>query len=158
MGWVVNATPRPLYPGERDSIPIIQETKRVPGRMGIISSPPGLFFFSLSVLYLYFFVLIVLAMPFVLYCTTHTTKISMPPAGFEPAIPASDRPQTLLVLDRSVTEMGAKPTELSRPTQQLQILYYEKYAITHQSACACVRVCLASLEPKYYRNSSICST
>ena len=47
----------------------------------------------------YFFVLIVLAMPFVL---THTTQTSMPLAGFESAIPASDRPQTR-ALDRSAT-------------------------------------------------------
>ena len=25
MGWVVNATPRPLYPWERDPVPIVQE-------------------------------------------------------------------------------------------------------------------------------------
>jgi hypothetical protein len=25
MGWVVNATPRPLYPRERDSVPIVLE-------------------------------------------------------------------------------------------------------------------------------------
>ena len=40
-----------------------------------------------------------------LYLTTHNThnrQTSMPPAGFEPAIPASDRPQTL-ALDRSAT-------------------------------------------------------
>jgi hypothetical protein len=35
------------------------------------------------------FVLIVLALPFCPYCTT---QISTPPAGFEPATPASDRP------------------------------------------------------------------
>ena len=33
-----------------------------------------------------------------------TTQISMPPAGLEPAIPASERPQTL-ALDRSATGM-----------------------------------------------------
>ena len=32
----------------------------------------------------------------------HTTQTSMPPTGFEPAIPPSDRPQTL-ALDRSAT-------------------------------------------------------
>ena len=54
----------------------------------------GLLFFLFSVLYMYFFVLIILALPFGLYCTTHTTQTSMPPAGFEPAIPVSDRPST----------------------------------------------------------------
>ena len=51
------------------------------------------------------FVWIVLALPFVLYCTTHTAQTSMPPAGFEPATPASDRPQTL-AFDRSATGIG----------------------------------------------------
>ena len=31
MGWVVNVTPRPLYPQERDTVPIVQEAGRVPG-------------------------------------------------------------------------------------------------------------------------------
>ena len=35
----------------------------------------------------------------------HTTQTSMPPAGFEPAIPTSDRPQTL-TLDSSATGIG----------------------------------------------------
>jgi hypothetical protein len=25
MGWMVNSTPRPLYPRERDPVPIVQE-------------------------------------------------------------------------------------------------------------------------------------
>ena len=39
---------------------------------------------------------------FILYCTTH---ISMSPAGFEHATPASDRPQTLAI-DLSATGIG----------------------------------------------------
>jgi hypothetical protein len=31
MGWVVNATPRPLYPRERDPVPIVQEDGWAPG-------------------------------------------------------------------------------------------------------------------------------
>jgi hypothetical protein len=31
MGWVVNATPRPLYPQERDPLPIVQEVGWAPG-------------------------------------------------------------------------------------------------------------------------------
>ena len=31
MGWVVNATPRPLYPQERDLVPIVQEAGWAPG-------------------------------------------------------------------------------------------------------------------------------
>ena len=38
-----------------------------------------------------------------LYVTTHKRQTSMPPTGFEPAIPASDRPQTL-ALDSSATD------------------------------------------------------
>ena len=43
-----------------------------------------------------------------LYVTAHNThkrQTSMPPAGFEPAIPASERPQTH-ALDRVTTEIG----------------------------------------------------
>jgi hypothetical protein len=29
--WVVNATPRPLYPRERDTVPILQEAGWIPG-------------------------------------------------------------------------------------------------------------------------------
>jgi hypothetical protein len=31
MEWVVNATPRPLYPGVRDTVPIIKEAGWAPG-------------------------------------------------------------------------------------------------------------------------------
>jgi hypothetical protein len=31
MGWVVNATPRPLYPRERDPVPFVQEMGWGPG-------------------------------------------------------------------------------------------------------------------------------
>jgi hypothetical protein len=30
-GWVFNATPRPLYPWERDPVPIVSEAGWVPG-------------------------------------------------------------------------------------------------------------------------------
>jgi hypothetical protein len=29
MGWVVNATPRPLYPRERDPIPIVTVINKI---------------------------------------------------------------------------------------------------------------------------------
>ena len=44
-----------------------------------------------------------------LYLRTHNTynrQTSMPPAGFKPAIPVGERPQTF-VLDRSATGIGA---------------------------------------------------
>ena len=47
-----------------------------------------------------------------LYLTTHNNynrQTSMPAAGFEPAIPAGDRPQTL-TLDRSATGIGLSKT------------------------------------------------
>ena len=59
-------------------------------------------FFSLCTFYPYFFVLIFLAFAFCPYCATQTTQTSMPPAGLEPAIPASKRPQTV-ALDRSAS-------------------------------------------------------
>jgi hypothetical protein len=31
MGWVVNATPRPLYPQQRDPVPTVQEAGYAPG-------------------------------------------------------------------------------------------------------------------------------
>ena len=40
-----------------------------------------------------------------LYLTTHNRQTSMPPAGFEPAIPASERPQTHAT-DRAATATG----------------------------------------------------
>ena len=54
------------------------------------------FFFWFSVLHLYFFIVLIVQ---------HAAQTFMPPAGFEPAIPGSDRPQTL-ALDRSATGIG----------------------------------------------------
>jgi hypothetical protein len=46
MGWVVNATPRPLYPRERYTVPIVQETGLTPGQVRtgaetLAPPPPG---------------------------------------------------------------------------------------------------------------------
>ena len=43
---------------------------------------------------------------------THKKRTSMPPAGFEPAIPASERPQTH-VLDRAATGIGTNFTNIN---------------------------------------------
>ena len=62
------------------------------------------------VLSVHFFLLICPDCPgfaFYPHCTTHTTQISMPPAGFEPAIPAGVRLQAE-ALDRSATGIGCK--------------------------------------------------
>jgi hypothetical protein len=64
-----------------------------------IHAPGGFLFCSI------FFVLIPLLFTFCPYCKTHTTQISMLSAGFEPASPANERPQTL-ALDRTATEIG----------------------------------------------------
>ena len=50
-----------------------------------------------------------------LYNTHHTAQTSMPPAGFEPETPASDRPQTL-ALDRSAT--GIRTLESAIPVTE----------------------------------------
>jgi hypothetical protein len=66
-----------------------------------IHAPGGIFFvfsFTLHFIRTWFFVFIVLHFTFCL-CLQHTTQTSMPPSGFEAAIPASDRPHTL-ALDR----------------------------------------------------------
>jgi hypothetical protein len=75
-------------------------------------------FFCSLVLSLYFirtrfFVRVVLVFAFYPSCTTHTAQTSMPPAGFEPAIPAGKRPQTY-VLDHTATGIGIRSPD--RPT------------------------------------------
>jgi hypothetical protein len=44
MGWVINLTPRPLWPRERDPVPIVKEAGWAAGSVGTSgenSSPPG---------------------------------------------------------------------------------------------------------------------
>ena len=74
---------------------------------------PGIFFFHSLVLSLYFirtcfWVSIVLQFGFLLYSTIHTTQTSMPPAEFEPSIPADELPQTY-ALDPTATVIGCEP-------------------------------------------------
>ena len=73
---------------------------------------------------------------------THKRKTSMPPTGFEPAIPASKRPQTL-ALDRAATGIGKYLNNFHKVTDCLflmtlfhvHILYrMMKYKIPHNSA------------------------
>jgi hypothetical protein len=44
-GWVVNAAPRPLYPQQRDPVPIVQEAERAPRPVWTgaenLAPPPG---------------------------------------------------------------------------------------------------------------------
>ena len=75
-------------------------------------SPLQRFVFYSFVLYFTctcFFVLIVLQFCFCLRLQ-HTTQTSTPLAGFEPTIPTSDCPQTL-VLDRSATGSSPRPVQ-----------------------------------------------
>ena len=66
------------------------------------------------------------------YCATHTTQTSMTLAGFEPATPASDRPQTL-ALNRSATGIGgirspnrpARSESLYRPSYRSPLFYMD---------------------------------
>ena len=100
--------PRPLYLREGDPVRIVGP--RV-GMDGCEKSRPHRDYFCVfscilfllhPYLFLYFdcpaFCLFV-------FTVQHTTQTSMPPAGFEPATPANDRPQTL-TLDRSSTGLS----------------------------------------------------
>ena len=54
---------------------------------------------------------------FLITHNTHNRQTSVPPPGFEPAIPASERPQTY-ALDRAATQIGASsfiPNRRNRP-------------------------------------------
>ena len=83
------------------------------GAENIAPTGISLLLFSLFTLS-YLFVLIVQAFPFCLNFTIHVSSTSMPSAGFEPATPACDRPQTL-ALDRSATEIGGFDPRIVQP-------------------------------------------
>ena len=113
MGWVVNATPRPLYPRERYRVPIVQEAGWAPGQVWTRAenlAPTGIsfvraFFLSFCSFYpLYSLPSYPLPICYNIFLQ-HTTTTFMTPARFEPAIPESSRPQTL-ALDRSATQIG----------------------------------------------------
>ena len=102
--WNTTVCRTPLNEGSA-TVPLPDITQR-PQETGI-NAPGGFFLFSCT---LYFsrtwvFVFTVLYFAVCLYLQ-HTTQTSMSPAGFEPAIPGSDRSQTL-ALDRSATGIGA---------------------------------------------------
>ena len=100
---VVSATPRPLYSRRKRPGTHCIKAGLAPGPVWTGAENLALtrIFFSLCTLS----VLLCPGFAFCPYCTTHTTQTAMPPAGFEPAIPASDRPQTF-VLNRSATGIG----------------------------------------------------
>ena len=132
MGWVVSAKPLPLYPHERYPVPIIWAAGWTPGPFWTGAENlvlTGISFLYYLVLYLYlirtsFFVLIFLHFAFCPY-SQQTTQISMPPAGFDPATPASDRPQNL-AFDRSANRIGRDSIPRDRPTRS-KLLYRLSY-------------------------------
>ena len=91
----------------KDPVPTVQEAEWAsePVWIGAENLAPTGILFCCVYFYLYFFVLTVLALHFVRYCTTHITQTSTLPAGFEPAIPSSDQVQSL-ALDLSATGIG----------------------------------------------------
>jgi hypothetical protein len=96
------------------------------------------FFCSVFVLHPYlFFVWIVLHFAFCRYCTTRT-QIFMPPAGFEPAIPASSRPQTLAI-DRASTGVGLSLSVISKMTYR-----FGTDSKWHRRISCCVKFCITS--------------
>ena len=83
------------------------------------NSPIGNFFLSFCPFYTFcisiFFILISL-IPL-----QHTTQTLMPPAGFEPAIPANAQPQTFaLDLSTNETSSNPRPSGLPQPTVPLR--------------------------------------
>ena len=95
-GWVVSATPRTIYPPGKifGTHCIGCWVGPMASLNGRITYRPNRIFYSLvlwtlSVLVSAFWLSYTL--PFV-FTVQHTTQISMPPAGFEPVIPASARP------------------------------------------------------------------
>ena len=131
-GWLT-LRPGRLFPGK------IPGTHFIRGWVGLGTgrenlAPTGGFFFPL----IHFctsksFVLHATYVPYYRPYTTNTTQTSIPPVGFEPASPVSERPQTH-ALDRTATGIGipgpskpqrvAIPTELCRPSLLYSRTYY----------------------------------
>ena len=85
--------PRPVWTGAENFAPI--SICFIPSHVLSLST-------FIRILFLYLFCP---GFCFCLYCTIYTTQTSMPTAGFEPAIPASEWPQTLAI-DCSTTGIG----------------------------------------------------
>jgi hypothetical protein len=90
------------HPRQRDPEPIVHETGWDPGPVCTSAenlAPTGIFLLVFSILFCLSIVYLSILYPRVTYCSTDTTKPSLPPAGFEPAIPTIEQPQSL-ALDR----------------------------------------------------------
>ena len=108
MGGVATGPPAPLPPPPPPPGKEIGRRLGEPhcgsGQVRKIAPSPGFFLFSLCTLS------VLLCPHFPAFClfvltVQHTTQTSILSAGFEPSIPATDRPQTL-ALDHSVTGIG----------------------------------------------------
>ena len=117
MGWVVKAAQAwclgRFTPGKGTHYPLCRRLGGPQGQSGRVRKiSPLTVFFLRSEFRQCFFCLDCLAFSLLCFTVQHTTQTSMLLAGFEPAIPATDRPQTL-ALDRSVTGIG--PTGIRSP-------------------------------------------
>jgi hypothetical protein len=102
-GWLTGRPGR-FTPGKETRYPLYRRLGGPESRSGWVRKilfPPEFIFCALSVsLFPY-----CPGFAFGLYCTTHATQTFMPLVVFEPAIPASDRLQTL-ALERSASGIG----------------------------------------------------
>ena len=77
-----------------------------------------------------FLVFIVLRFAFKSLLTTHNRQTSIPPPGYEPAIPAAER-QRNLVLDRSATGIGIRfPDRPARRLSLHRLSYLDRLTLT----------------------------
>jgi hypothetical protein len=114
-GW---STPRlgRFTPGKETRYPLYRKLGGPQGRSGRvrkISPPTGMFFVHVSFSFFpfcpfYSLCSLISSVLMPLISLQHTTHASMPPAGFELAIPSSYRPQ-ILALDLSATGMRFEP-------------------------------------------------
>jgi hypothetical protein len=126
--WVINATLRPLYPREWPGTHCAGVW--VGPRTGLDGcknlAPTGIFLFSVLPLY-YFYVLIVLAVPFCPYRTTHTTQTS------------DSNPQSQQAISRRHAPWTARPLGPGFDPQTVQPVAgcYTYYTIpAHLKLCA----------------------
>ena len=116
---MVNATPRPLYP-RNDPVTIVWEAGWAPGPAWTDAenlAPPEFFVLCTSSVLSVFNVL------HFAFCRYNTTQTSMPPARFEPTIPASERPHAC-ALDDAVTGISARSPGRPAHSESLYRLSY----------------------------------
>ena len=137
MGWVVNATPRPLYPREGDPLPIVQEGGWAPGPvwMGVENlASTAIIFCSQFVQHSYFFFLIVLHFAFVLLYNTNIHA----PDGVRTSNPSkrSTAGPRLRPLGHWDRQFGC------RTTQPVASRYRLRFPASHVYMYICMYVCM----------------